>query len=279
MGCLVARGRKDRTWYTVVHATAWSAANERKNEGTAMNVKSQIALIIVLGGAILGFIPLGAGAQVKAFECKPGAELSASQAKDLLSKVQTQYAGIDALHGEFRQDSYVAALDEQESSAGEMWFGKPGKMRWVYASPRKQTVVINQGTLWLYQPDQQQVLIDDIGKVLLSSLPVSFMMGIGSLTRDFELRGACQGPEGVILRLVPRRAEEKGDSGDALEGFELLVDNAQSLPKGAKISSLGGNVTAIIFKNLQSKGINADPRRFVLEYPKGVDVMDRRLSP
>jgi outer membrane lipoprotein carrier protein len=244
-----------------------------------MDCKQYIARLISLLALGSFHIAPDAEAQVKAFECKAGEELTSSQAKDLLAKVQIHYSGLDALHGEFQQDSYVAALDEQESSAGEMWFGKPGKMRWVYASPREQIVVINQGTLWLYQPDKQQVLIDDIGKVLLSSLPVSFMMGIGNVTRDFELKGACHGLEGVILRLVPKRAEEKSDSGDALEGFDLLVDNAQSLPKGAKISSLGGNVTAIIFKNLTSQGVRADSRRFVLEYPKGVDIMDRRLSP
>jgi outer membrane lipoprotein-sorting protein len=77
---------------------------------------------------------------------------------------------------------------------------------------------------------------------------------------------------------VPHKSGEKDAGGDALEGFDLLVDAAQSLPKGAKISSLGGNTTAIIFTNLSPKVSSPDPRRFVLEYPKGVDVMDRRLS-
>jgi outer membrane lipoprotein carrier protein len=195
-----------------------------------------------------------------------------------LGKVQSTYASIETLHGGFRQDSYVAALDEQESSSGEMWFGKPGKMRWVYAKPRPQTVVINGGTLWLYQPENRQVVIDDIGNVLLSSLPVSFMMGLGNLSRDFDLKGACKGSEGVVLQLVPRKKEEKEGQGDSLDGFDLLVDAEQALPKGAKISSLGGNTTEIVFSNLSTKGGSQPAGRFVLEYPKGVDVMDRRLS-
>lgn len=217
-------------------------------------------------------------AQLKAFECVAGQEVSLERGRDLLTKVQNEYAAIEVLQGNFQQDSYVAALDESEASSGEMWFGKPGKMRWVYAKPRAQTVVINEGTLWLYQVENRQVIIDDIRKVLLSSLPVSFMMGLGNVHRDFELRGACKGSEGVILRLVPQKSTKTGEQEEALQGFELLVDEERSLPKGAKISSLGGNVTAILFKNLKSKGITSDPRRFVLEYPKGVDVMDRRLT-
>ncbi len=226
----------------------------------------------------IGLCALEASAHMKAFSCPAGAELSSVEARELLEKVQTRYTTIDSLHGDFRQDSYVAALDEQETSSGEMWFGKPGKMRWVYAKPRPQTVVITEGTLWLYQPETRQVVIDDIGNVLLSSLPVAFMMGVGNLSRDFDLKGGCKGPEGVVLRLAPHKSSEKDAAGDALEGFDLLVDTAQFVPKGAKISSLGGNTTAIIFSNLTTKVGAPEPRRFVLEYPKGVDVMDRRLS-
>ena len=234
------------------------------------------------------FLALGMGtttsrAQMSAFECSEAREIALADGEALLAKVQSAYAGVEALHGGFRQDSYVAALDENETSMGEMWFGKPGKMRWVYSQPRPQTVVINNGTLWLYQPDKQQVLIDDIGQVFLSSLPVSFMMGLGNVTKDFDLKGACRGDQGTIVRLVPHKTPEKGHGADSqndtLEGFDLLVDAEQSLPKGAKISSLGGNVTAIIFKGLKSQGVPADPARFVLEYPKGVDVMDKRVAP
>ena len=226
----------------------------------------------------LGLLAQTSAAQGKAFECSQGSEMPSAEARQLLAKVQTTYASIETLHGNFKQDSYVAALDEQETSSGEMWFGKPGKMRWVYAKPRPQTVVINGGTLWLYQPENRQVVIDDIGNVLLSSLPVSFMMGLGNLSRDFELKGACRTGEGVVLRLIPQKKEGRSDQGEALEGFDLLVDAAQGLPKGAKISSLGGNVTAIVFSDLSTTGGGQPAGRFVLEYPKGVDVMDRRLS-
>ncbi|MEY4668252.1 MAG: hypothetical protein RL518_951 [Pseudomonadota bacterium] len=234
--------------------------------------------VSVVAAAVFGLLVDTAEGQHNAFECAKGSELSATEAQQLLGKVQTTYSGIETLHGDFKQDSYVAALDEQETSSGEMWFGKPGKMRWVYSKPHPQTVVISAGTLWLYQPENRQVVIDDIGNVLLSSLPVSFMMGLGNLSRDFELRGGCRTGEGVVLQLIPQKKGEKVAEGEALEGFDLLVDPGQGLPKGAKISSLGGNMTAIVFSNLTTKGGAQPASRFVLEYPKGVDVMDRRLS-
>jgi outer membrane lipoprotein-sorting protein len=131
--------------------------------------------------------------------------------------------------------------------------------------------------LWLYQPDKNQVLIDDISQVLLSNLPIVFMTGLGNLSRDFDFQGACRSADGVVLTLQPHKSEPSEQS-DPLEGFQLLVDEDQSLPKGAKITSLGGNVTAIIFEGLRTKGVKVDAATFVLDYPKGVDVIDRRLE-
>lgn len=219
-----------------------------------------------------------AQAQVEAFECSAKGQLTTAQGKALLDRVQKQYASLEVMHGTFRQDSFVAALEQSEASAGEVWFGKPGKMRWVYTTPQPQTVIIKGKELWLYQPDKQQVLIDDIEQVLLSALPVSFMMGVGSLSKDFEYQGACRTNEGIVLTLKPRDLSATGGASEGLEGFLLLVDEQKSLPKGAKITSLGGNVTAIVFNNVSTQGVSFSADTFVLEYPKGVDVVDRRTQ-
>lgn len=231
----------------------------------------------VLSLVLFGFSS-SAVAQLQEFDCPASAAIDRQQARLILERVQSQYAQIESMRGLFRQDSYVAALDEGEQSSGEMIFAKPGRMRWSYKQPRSQEVVIKNGELWLYQPDKKQVMIDDIGNVLLSSLPISFLMGLGNITKDFDLASACRGKRGVVLRLIPHG--KKGDSGqsDALEGFDLLVDESKNVPQGAKITSLGGNVTGIIFENLQLKGAEVDPGTFVLEYPKGVDILDKRLK-
>lgn len=234
-------------------------------------------LLIFLGGIVTAVLPSESTAQSRAFECGSSKEISESEGAALLERVQRTYASLSVLHGQFEQDSYLAALDTSESSSGEMWFEKPGKMRWVYKTPKSQIVIIRDGTLWLYQIDKKQVMIDDIGEVLLSDLPVAFLMGIGNLSRDFTFTKACRSKDGVVLSLVPK---SKGDGDDSarneLQGFDLLIDEGQSLPKGARVTSVGGNMTAIVFRNVSTKETAPDASRFVLTYPNGVDVMDRR---
>jgi outer membrane lipoprotein carrier protein len=243
-----------------------------------MKAQSRYSLCSLLALFVIG-IGSDAVAQLKSFECKTDSALVQPQARALIEKVQKQYAGIESMSGGFHQDSFVAALDEGEQSSGEMVFAKPGKMRWSYKQPRPQEVIVREGELWMYQPDKGQVMIDDIGAVLLSALPISFLMGIGNVTRDFDLVSACRGLDGVIIKLVPHGKSGAGrDEREGLEGFDLLVDEGKSLPKGAKITSVGGNVTAIVFENLQLNRSLGGAERFVLEYPKGVDILDRRKS-
>lgn len=253
-------------------------------QSTALRLTGSLtvrALLVFL--ALLAPCSLTVGsvaAQARDFECAPGGDLSLVASRQLLTDVQAAYAQVELLQASFRQESYVAALDEGEQSSGEVWFGRPGRMRWEYRAPRAQSVVIDSRTLWLYQPDKNQVLVDDIGQVLLSNLPVLFLSGVGDLSKDFELSGACRTPAGLLLRLLPQKggAGKGGDAppSDALEGFDLLVDSQQKIPRGAKVSSLGGNITAILLEDVRTKGVKVTNETFVLKYPKGVDILDRR---
>jgi outer membrane lipoprotein-sorting protein len=166
-----------------------------------------------------------------------------------------------------------------------MWFQKPGKMRWSYKEPRAQEVVVSDNTMWVYQVEKRQVMVDSIQAALLSDLPIAFLMGLGDLARDFEVKGGCRTPKGVVLSLIPRpkSPESGGSSGTdpaegGLSGFDLLVDEGAALPKGAMVTALGGNVTAIVFEKLKSEGIIPPTGTFVLEYPNGVDIVDRRVQ-
>ena len=246
----------------------------------------RVTSIAVLTTAVLsllsGVVPFGnVVAQVRQFECEGRKELSASEAATLIAAVQSAYGKVSASTGKFAQESYLAALDTSEVSSGTMWFQKPGKMRWSYTEPRQQEVVVSGDTMWVHQIDKNQVMVDAIKSALLSDLPIAFLMGLGDLTRDFDVKSGCRTPDGVVVSLVPKTAKKSGaeggtEAGGDLSGFDLLLDEGAALPKGAMVTALGGNVTAIVFEKLRASGVNPPAGTFVLEYPKGVDIVDRR---
>ena len=212
----------------------------------------------------------------RAFECsgegKPAGKSDAKAATELSEAVQKNYASINALQAHFEQDSYLAALDTSEASSGSVWFKKPGLMRWNYETPENQVFLIREHTVWYYQETEKQLLIDDIGEMLLSDLPVSFLFGIGNLARDFEALKVCKSANGRVLTLRPRNT---GSS--ELKEFELLIDATAALPRGARVTDSSGNVTAIELRNVEADQAIASTI-FEASFPRGIDISDKRKA-
>lgn len=220
--------------------------------------------VFTLGSAARGF------GEESAFECR-GTELSAGAAAGLLGEVQGAYGKLNSLQAAFVQDSYLAALDVSERSSGTMIFERPGRMRWDYANPETQSFVVRDSTVWFYQPREKQVMIDEFRDVLISDIPVAFLMGLGNLASDFSVSRACPAGATTVLELAPRESEAQGQ----LRGLVLIVDGNR-LPIGAKVTDIGGNVTSIRFTARKLNG-TIPAKSFVAEVPPGTDVNDQRV--
>ena len=206
------------------------------------------------------------------FLCSKGA-LDSARAEKILKEVQVQYRAISRLTASFNQESYLEALDVSESSSGSVWFEKPGRMKWEYRAPEEQTFILKEKTFWHYQPIDNQVLIDQVDQVLISDLPVAFLMGVGNLSRDFSLVKGCTTSSGVLFTLAPSSKKET----DPLKQFELLIDGATKLPAGARITHVGGNQEEILLENLRADTQFPDAV-FEPQFPDGTVEWDRRLE-
>jgi outer membrane lipoprotein-sorting protein len=228
--------------------------------------KTLISALIVLSAA---FAPGSIGAEL--FECKE--ELTPQRGEELLKGVQAGYSKINSLQAEFFQESYLFALDHSETSRGQMWFEKPGKTRWHYLQPEEQLFVLNEQTVWFYQPQERQAMVDSVSTVFITELPVAFLMGVGNLTRDFALLSTCTTDAGVRFELRPAAtgAEEQSE----LDRFLLLASSDSNLPIGARIFDVGGNTTSILLEQIRTD-IEIDRDRFELVLPPNVDLEDRR---
>ncbi len=190
---------------------------------------------------------------------------------NLLDRIQTSYAKVTTLHASFGQVAYLSALDVQEVSTGRVWYQKPGKMRWRYESPEVQEFGIAGSEVVLYQEADHQVIVDAASSVLLSDLPVSFLLGLGNLKRDFTLLESCAGEGGTMITVIPRDA--KSQEGVRLLKLAIATDTLR--PLGAEVTDEAGNVTTI---RLVAPTWNASvtEKDLTVVYPKGIDVVDRR---
>jgi outer membrane lipoprotein carrier protein len=238
--------------------------------------------IIVTGLVLLSnfFVISAARAEPREFLCEPNSDnrLSSSELQEALNKTQERYEGIAALRASFEQDSFLKALEISEQSGGTVVFAKPGKMRWEYSKPEPQTFLIADSTFWLYQPREKQLLIDKMEQMLLSELPVAFLMGIGSLKEQFIADSGCRNFDGIVLKLLPKiKGVTNGSKDEQLRMFTLLIGSSTYLPVGAKTLDVGGNETAILLRDLV-----IEPKLpsdfFEASFPSDIDVQDRRAK-
>ena len=239
-----------------------------------MEIKAKSLITVLLA---LSFCPALVAAQNRSFDCLPGA-LRNQTADQIISKVQQTYNGVNSLGADFTQYSFVASLEVSETSSGKVQFAKPGRMKWHYTTPDEQDFIVRDSTIWLYQAKERQVVINNISDVLLSDLPVSFLMGIGELTRDFDAGKACRSQEGIVVTLTPKTNSKESKKDTGLAALDLLIDAKTFAPKGAKVTDIGGNVTAIVLKKviLNPVGLSPEAAAFNANFPPGVDIDDRR---
>lgn len=195
-------------------------------------------------------------------------QLGREEAERQLRNVQVAYEKVSALHASFLQESYLASLEVSETSSGDTWFRKPGEMKWWYRKPEEQQFLLKGTKIWIYQPTDRQVVVEELGAVLLSELPVSFLMGVGKLGETFSVEQGCETSAGVLLSLRPR------NSSSGLTSFALLIDPARSLPRGARVIDDSGNRTSLYFSTLETNPV-LPAETFEPRYPDGVDVDER----
>ena len=80
--------------------------------------------------------------------------------EQIIEKLEKRYAAAD-FSATFFQESTLKAMDITDTATGKVWFKHPGMMRWEYETPEKYAIISDGQTLWIYRPDDNQVVIGD----------------------------------------------------------------------------------------------------------------------
>src|SRR4029450_5725149 len=136
-------------------------------------------------------------------------------ADQIIDSLQKNYDATVDFVADFRQETEVKTLNRKLKASGKLYFKRPGKMLWRYEEPKGQFVLADGKNLYFYQPEQNQVIKSPLKNAFRSDIPLSFLLGLGNLRKEFSatLKGIEENQ--YVLRLEP-----KGELG----GFsEVLV--------------------------------------------------------
>ena len=120
------------------------------------------------------------------------------------------------------------------TSSGVLEFSRPGRFRFVYKKPFEQTLVADGQTLWLHDPDLQQVTARPQTQVLAAT-PLALITSatqLSGLQADFQLQHEPPRDGLQWVRATPKRTDGQvrhalaglraGDKGPELVVLEVL---------------------------------------------------------
>ena len=192
-----------------------------------------------------------------------GSDLTVDQ---ILEKVENRYAN-SKFSADFIQKSTIKAMDISDSASGKLFVKYPGNMRWEYQEPEPQVIVSDGIQLWMYRPEDRQVMVGAAATFFGEGKGAGFLSDIKLIRRDFEITlEDIRFGDYYNLKLIPQKKNWD------LARIHLLVSKETFQIFQVYTYNAYDDATRIEFVNLRFD-TRLDDDFFTFAIPKGVDVL------
>lgn len=203
------------------------------------------------------------------FLCSIHAYSEEQDLDSVIDGVQKKYEQIDNFQAVFTQESEIKALNKIQLAEGEVWFKKPGKMRWNYNTPKKDQIVSDGKTLWFYDEEAQQVIETPLNQVSETQSTTTLLSGLGKIKELFDASFAKpdnQSPNGeYMVDLVPKGDEEYNK-------VTISVDKNDMMVNKIFLYDPLGNLTTVKLVDIKTNNGVSDSL-FEFKTPEGAEVV------
>ncbi len=183
---------------------------------------------------------------------------------ELLTRIENRYAGAD-FTAEFEQVSRLEALQMDEKASGKAFFSHPGKMKWTYAAPTEHRIITDGKTLWIYRPDQNQVMTGDADQFFKSGAGGAFLSDISLVRKKYAIEIKENQKDHVLLEFTPKVSRQE------IASITVQVMKETFTIKKVVTVNAYGDTTELVFSDIRFK--NLDDGIFDFEIPDNVDVI------
>lgn len=224
-------------------------------------VRARAPLFALLVAPLVLAGSLGAAAQ-------PSPEVPAAE---FAARLQRKYDTVRDFSADFTQSYEGGVLRKKTTERGTVVVKKPGQMRWAYRQPEEKLFVSDGRRMYAWVPADRQVVVSEVPSADQATTPVLFLVGKGSLTRDFTVSYATVAgapPGGVALRLVPVKREPD------YEWLVLVADRATLTLRMLVAGDAQGGTSTFTFANLR-ENVRPKDELFRFTIPRNADVITR----
>jgi len=169
----------------------------------------------------------------------------------------------DTLTGRFSQLSLDASGTQLQETSGELALKRPGQFRWHTDEPMEQLLVSNGEKVWLYDPDLQQVTIQQLDQRLTHTPALLLSGDVSTISENFEVSHKEVG-DVIDFTLRPKARDTLFDS--------LRLSFRGGIINDMQLIDSVGQRTNILFMGVKMN----EPLKsglFQFEIPEGADVI------
>ena len=196
---------------------------------------------------------------------RPLTRYPADLREDIIKNLEKRYNTAD-FSARFSQESAFKALDITDTASGKVWFKHPGMMQWEYERPEKYAIISDGKTLWIFRPEDNQVVIGDAMTYFGNGKGASFLSNFNLVQDTYTVTVAVPAsPDQYSLKLVPRQKQLD------LSAIFLNIDKSTYEIKSVVTLNEYGDETRIEFSDLVFEPMDAS--LFNFQIPSGAEVL------
>lgn len=186
---------------------------------------------------------------------------------DALLELHELLSQTRSLQGDFNQVTTDQEGEVVEENTGTFAIKRPGLLRWHIEEPFEQLLVSDGETLWVYDPDLEQVTINSVDEQMQQNSALLLSSDLEEIQANYRVDEINTEGEQKTFALVPL------DESNAFERLELQFEGEQLT--GWQLYTALGEKSTFSFSDLQINQPIAD-EFFQFEPPPGADVLDER---
>ena len=178
-------------------------------------------------------------------------------------KLQGYLKQMQTLEGSFQQLTLDARGNRMQEAEGSVQLAKPGRFYWSTEQPFPQVLVSNGTTLWVYDPDLEQVTIQTLDERSTQSPAIILSGEASDLTKHFSINATETGKR-VVFDLIPLQQDSLFE--------ELSLDFVEGRISALQLTDSLGQKTRVDLTITQFNQ-PLDNQIFEFEVPPHVDVI------
>ncbi len=189
--------------------------------------------------------------------------------RDILARTEQTLAGLDSFQADFEQSYFSMTVSTPLREKGRLFYQKPGRMRWEYRGGSSQIVVLNDGVMETFVPEENQLIRQKIPEEQADGAIIGLLSGRAGLTEAYRVENSpFPGAKGPVhqLKLTPL---EEGETAYLL----VEIDARTYFLRRVILFDWAGNKNEFTFSRLKTNP-RLGPDVFTIKIPDGCEIID-----